>query len=32
MKNITVPDVADLTTEELQELIAFIMQIQQKDG
>ena len=32
MKNITVPDVADLTTEELQDLIAFIMQIQQKDG
>lgn len=32
MKNITVPDVADLTTEELQEFIAFIAQIQQKAG
>lgn len=32
MKNITVPDVSDLTTKELQELIAFISQIQQKAG
>lgn len=32
MKNTTVPDVADLTTEELQELIAFLMQLQQKAG
>ena len=30
MKNITVPDVSDLTSEELQEFIAFISQIQQK--
>jgi hypothetical protein len=32
MKNITVPNVSDLTIEELQEFIAFISQIQQKAG